>query len=67
MKGIYTSIYEEAKKNQYSIGLSLTENKLCEESQFLNSKPEVGLLIGVNPMVGKGIDAEVDDLSFIGK
>lgn len=36
-------------------------------SQFLDSRPQLPPLIGIIPMTGEGIDAEVDDLAFIDK
>lgn len=65
MQGIYSSFYEKAQISQYNFGLISEGNNLRNESQFLNSRPEAGPLIGIIPMTGEGIDAEVDDLAFV--
>lgn len=60
MKKFYETICEMWKNGEYYPNIS---NK-CEDSQFLNSKPQQPPLIGIIPMTGEGIDAQVDDLAF---
>lgn len=66
MKGFYQRYAELAQKKRYSVGLDVERESIDGESQFLNSMPEEEPLIGMIPMTGKGIDAEVDDLYFVG-
>lgn len=56
-----------AQKESYSIGLTVERSMLGEESQFLDSRPEEGPMIGFIPFTGKGIEADVDDLAFAGE
>lgn len=63
MKKIYESLYEIYQARKF-LGLSQYDFPE-EESQFLNFKPKQEPLIGIIPMTGKGIDDEVDDLSFL--
>lgn len=66
MKGFYESYAELAQKKRYSVGFGMERESMGGESQFLNSLPEELPLIGMIPMTGKGIDAEVDDLFCVG-
>ena len=64
MKRFYESYSEMIQKKGYIMGLSSDRNNTDGESQFLNSRPTECHLIGVIPMTGEGIEAEVDDFSF---
>lgn len=66
MKDFYERYAELAQKKKYSMGLDVERENIDIESQFLNSQPEEKPLIGMLLMTGKGIDEEVDDLSFVG-
>ncbi|GEM_PF-3645134 len=65
MNGVYTDIRNRALRDEYKDNLVSEENLLNDESEFLNSRPGSGPLIGIVPMTGKGIEAEVDDLDFV--
>lgn len=65
MKGFYQRCAELAQKRRYSVGIAVGSGSIDGESQFLNSMPGENPLIGMIPMTGKGIDAEVNDLYFV--
>lgn len=67
MKRFYESFCEMAQKRSYGVGLAVESGMLGDESQFLDSRPEEGPLIGFIPLTGKGIEADVDDLAFAGE
>lgn len=64
MKGFYQRCAELAQKRRYSVGIVVGRESIDGESQFLNSMLAEEPLIGMIPMTGKGIDAEIDDLYF---
>lgn len=62
MKKLYESLCRLAEEKSYNIGFDSERHIIQGDSQFLSSRPEFGPLIGIVPMTGKGIDADVDDL-----
>lgn len=66
MKGFYERYAELAQEKRYRVGFDMERGSIDKGSQFLNSLPEEAPLIGMIPMTGKGIDAEIDDLFFVG-
>lgn len=62
MIGFYESYTELARKKRYTVGFETERESMDGESQFLNSLPEEAPLIGMIPMTGEGIDADIDDL-----
>ncbi len=64
MKRIYESLSEIIQQKKYGVEPTPGRIAMPDESQFLNSRPEPEPLIGIFPMTGEGIEANVDDLSF---
>ena len=61
MKKFYRRFNELVKERGYIV--SLPSDKTVE-SQFLNCKPDELAIVGIVPMTGEGVDADVDDISF---
>lgn len=67
VKKFYERFNELVEKEGYIVTLSSERTDAPGESQWLNCRPEEMAVVGIVPMTGEGIDADVDDISFTEK
>ena len=67
VKKFYERFNELVEKEGYIVTLSSERTDSPGESQWLNCRPEELAVVGIVPMTGEGIDADVDDVSFTRK